>query len=80
MCISNPFKPSRGSGSTTLLTPPPLPDALPPPPTAVDPRVGLARQVERRRASLVGRQSTILTSGAGLLDEPNTTAKTLLGT
>ena len=76
--VGNLFKPNI-SGGNTILTPPPLPEALPPPSTAIDPRVGLAKEIERRRAILIGRQSTVLTTGVGLLDDPNTTAKTLLG-
>ena len=77
--VGDAFSPNT-SGGTTVLAPPELPKELPPPPTVSDKRVRLARTVERRRARLVGRQSTILTRGLGLLDEPNTTNRTLLGT
>ncbi len=62
--------------------PPPLPPPPPPPvtPTAADPAVAAARTRQRQRANLAGgRQSTILTSGLGLLTPAGTAKKTLLG-
>lgn len=59
---------------------PPLPPPLPPPPTAADPAVAQARTRQRQRAGLAGgRQSTVLTSGLGLLTPAGTAKKTLLG-
>ncbi len=62
--------------------PPPLPPPPPPPstPTAADPAVAAARLRQRQRAALAGgRQSTITTSGLGLLTPAGTAKKTILG-
>ena len=57
---------------------PPAPP--PPPPTRDDPRVNEeARAMRRRRLSMKGRRSTILTGAAGDETEANVAKKTLLG-
>jgi hypothetical protein len=62
---------------------PPPPRTLPPPPpppTPVDETIRLIRENVRRRANAAaGRGSTVATSPQGLLDEAETTKKTLLG-
>lgn len=69
-----------GGGGTNILQTAPLPPPLPGIPTEADPGVGAARRKARARAALAaGRSSTILTSGLGLLDEPATAGKKVLG-
>lgn len=68
-------------------SPPPIPKPPPPipapplPPTKQDPAVTQARQRARQQAALAqGRDSTILTSGLGLVDDASSSAKkTVLG-
>jgi len=69
-------------GSPSVPAPPPPPPAPPPPPKKTDPAVQQARVANRQQAALMqGRQDTILTSGQGLTDPVNQTAKkSLLGT
>jgi|TARA_R110000824_G_scaffold49259_1_gene138253 hypothetical protein len=51
-----------------------------PPATVIDPAVKSARKNEKKAAAqLAGRKSTILTGSQGVLEEANTTKKTLLG-
>ena len=61
--------------------PPPPPVQMPAPPaTVIDPAVKNARKNEKKAAAqLAGRKSTILTGSQGVLEEANTTKKTLLG-
>ena len=61
--------------------PPPPPVQMPAPPaTVIDPAVKSARKNEKKAAAqLAGRKSTILTGSKGVLDDANTTKKTLLG-
>jgi hypothetical protein len=61
--------------------PPPPPVQMPAPPaTVIDPAVKSARKNEKKAAAqLAGRKSTILTGSQGVLEEANTTKKTLLG-
>jgi hypothetical protein len=62
-----------------LPSPPPPPADSGPSPTQADPAVQRARDDARRRTAAGGRQSTVLTSPAGLLTPASTTRKTLLG-
>lgn len=58
----------------------PTPTAIPATPTEQDPAVQASLEAERRRqANAQGRQSTLLTGGAGLTTPATTTQKTLLG-
>ena len=61
--------------------PPPPPVQMPAPPaTVIDPAVKNARKNEKKAAAqLAGRKSTILTGSQGVLDDANTSKKTLLG-
>ena len=61
--------------------PPPPPVQMPAPPaTVIDPAVKSARKNEKKAAAqLAGRKSTILTGSQGVLEEANTSKKTLLG-
>ena len=61
--------------------PPPAPVEVPAaPPTVIDPAVKTARKNEKKAAAqLVGRTGTILTGSRGVLEEANTSKKTLLG-
>ena len=59
--------------------PPPPPDPIAPP-TRDDPRLNEeARAMRKRRLSMKGRRSTILTGAAGDETEANVAKKTLLG-
>lgn len=66
---------------------PPLPESAPvkevevtPIPKPVDASISQAREKNRAQArAYQGRSATILTSGQGLLEEPNQRKKTLLG-
>ena len=61
-------------------TPPAAVELPAPPPTVIDPAVKVARKNEKKAAAqLAGRKSTILTSSRGVLEEANTSKKTLLG-
>lgn len=74
--IMNTFKSIFGGGQSA----PPPPQPAPPPPTTNDAadRAAAAQEAGRvQRAQ--GRASTILTSGAGLLDPATVQKKTLLG-
>jgi hypothetical protein len=54
--------------------------ATPPPPTVNDAAVQAAKDKQAKiLADAQGRQSTILTSAAGVSDQPKTGKKTLLG-
>ena len=70
-------------GSSKPAPPPPAPapvDMPAPPPTVIDPAVKTARKNEKKAAAqLAGRQSTIITGPRGVLEEANTSKKTLLG-
>jgi len=70
-------------GGSKPAPPPPPPQAVDmpaPPPTVIDPAVKTARKNEKKAAAqLAGRKSTILTGSQGVLEEANTTKKTLLG-
>jgi len=70
-----------GGNKSAPPPPPPAAVALPAAPaTAIDPSVKAARKNEKKAAAqLAGRKSTILTGSQGVLDEANTTKKTLLG-
>ena len=70
-----------GRSSKPAPPPPPAAVELPaPPPTVIDPAVKSARKNEKKAAAqLAGRQSTILTGSRGVLEEANTSKKTLLG-
>jgi hypothetical protein len=70
-------------GGSKPAPPPPPPAAVKmpaPPATQIDPAVKSARKNEKKAAAqLAGRQSTILTGSRGVLEEANTSKKTLLG-
>ena len=70
-------------GGSKPAPPPPPPAAveLPAPPaTVIAPAVKTARKNEKKAAAqLAGRKSTILTGSQGVLDDANTSKKTLLG-
>ena len=70
-------------GRSKSAPPPPPPAAVEvpaAPPTVIDPAVKTARKNEKKAAAqLAGRQSTILTGSRGVLEEANTSKKTLLG-
>lgn len=58
----------------------PAPVVIPQTPTEQDPAVQASLEAERRRqANALGRQSTLLTGGAGLTTPATTAQKTLLG-
>lgn len=61
---------------------PSIPAATPAPPvaTAQDPSVQSALQAQlKRMQDAKGQQSTVLTGGLGLIGQPSTAPKTLLG-
>ncbi len=70
-----------GGGSSSKA--PPVPAVLPPAPPQPKPasaKVKKAGKDQRSKArAALGRQSTILTSGQGLLTDASTSRKTLLG-
>lgn len=66
MCLSKPSMPAVPAAPAT--------------PTEQDPAVQASLEAERRRqANAGGRQSTLLTGGAGLTSPATTAPKTLLG-
>ncbi len=71
-----------GLGKDKKDTPVPAPviKAASPQPTPASPKVKAAGQKQRNRArAALGRPSTVLTSGQGLLTDATTAKKTLLG-
>jgi hypothetical protein len=72
-----------GRSKTVAAPPPPAPapvDMPAPPPTVISPAVKTARKNEKKAAAqLAGRTGTILTGPRGVLEEANTSKKTLLG-
>ncbi len=68
-----------GGGGKTVFVQPPL-AAAPPQPTPASDKVKAAGKRQRNLArAALGRTSTVLTSGQGLLTDANTAKKTLLG-
>lgn len=66
-------------GEITLLKGPKTPPPPPPDPYIAEKELEEEKLRERIRRGTIGRKSTILTGGQGVMGEPTITRKTLLG-
>lgn len=75
----NPSEMCMFGGSPSMPQPAAVPDALPPPPTAIDPAVLMAKQNARLNAA-TRRGRTVATSPQGLIGPANDELKLTTGT